>query len=292
MDLKQLEYFVTTVNEGNISKAAQRLHVSQPPLSTQLKLLEEELGVILFDRGARSIRLTDAGKIFFDRAAAILNMADSAVKEMQDLRLDGKGTLHLGLISSAGPYIMEKIKTFNRVHPDIVFQVYEANTYELIELIHSGVIELSALRTPFNQEGLEIQFIHSEAVAAIGKEVFFEGMADEIYLEDLKDKPLILYRRWQQIIIGMFKEKGIYPHILSINDDARTTLQWAKEGMGIGLVPEYLCNEHKDGIVKRKILAGNTLDTELVIVRKKEKGSISSKIADEFMKHCILKSES
>ncbi len=291
MDLKQLEYFVTTVKEGNISKAAQRLHISQPPLSTQLKLLEEELGVILFDRGARSIRLTDAGKIFFDRAASILNMADSAVKEMHDLRLDGKGTLRLGLISSAGPYIMEKIKTFHIEHPDIIFQVYEANTYELIELIHSGVIEVSALRTPFNKEGLEIKYIHSEAVAAIGKESFFEGMADEIYLEELKEKPLIIYRRWQNIIIGIFKEKGLYPHILCINDDARTTLQWAKEGMGIGLLPEYLCNENKDGIVKRRILAGNTLDTELAVVRKKGKGSITSKIAEEFMKHCTIKNE-
>ena len=74
MNLKQMEYFVAIVNEGNISTAAKSLHISQPPLSAQMKLLEDELGVVLFERGSRSIFLTEAGKIFYEKALHILHL--------------------------------------------------------------------------------------------------------------------------------------------------------------------------------------------------------------------------
>ena len=74
MDIRKLQYFTAIVDEGSITGAAKRLHMSQPPLSTQMKLLEEELGVILFDRGSRNIQLTDAGKLLYNRAHAILEL--------------------------------------------------------------------------------------------------------------------------------------------------------------------------------------------------------------------------
>lgn len=81
MELRQLSYFTTIVNEGNISQAAKKLNISQPPLSHQMKLLEEELGVTLFERGSRRIRLTPAGKTFYDRALAILDLSQAARTE-------------------------------------------------------------------------------------------------------------------------------------------------------------------------------------------------------------------
>lgn len=78
MELRQLSYFTTIVNEGNISQAAKKLNISQPPLSHQMKLLEAELGVTLFERGSRRIRLTPAGKTFYDRALAILDLSQAA----------------------------------------------------------------------------------------------------------------------------------------------------------------------------------------------------------------------
>ena len=84
MDFKQLTYFVSTVQEGNISKAAEKLNISQPPLSTKLKELENELGVILFERGSRKIELTQAGRIFYARATSILEQMAIAKKELED----------------------------------------------------------------------------------------------------------------------------------------------------------------------------------------------------------------
>ena len=81
MNFKQLEYFVAVADAGSISSAARSLHISQPPLSTQMHLLEEELGQSLFERGSRSIKLTDAGRFFYERAQSILDMAEGTRKE-------------------------------------------------------------------------------------------------------------------------------------------------------------------------------------------------------------------
>ena len=86
MNLKQMEYFVAIVNEGNISAAAKSLHISQPPLSAQMKLLEDEMGVVLFERGSRSIFLTEAGKVFYEKALHILHLTTAVSDELQQIK--------------------------------------------------------------------------------------------------------------------------------------------------------------------------------------------------------------
>ena len=92
MDLRQLSYFTAIVDEGSISAAAKKLHISQPPLSNQMKSLEAELGVTLFERGLRSITLTDAGKLMYERANTILDMASAAKMEIDSLGNGLRGT--------------------------------------------------------------------------------------------------------------------------------------------------------------------------------------------------------
>ena len=92
MNLKQLEYFIAIADGGSISAAARSLHISQPPLSTQMHLLEDELGQILFDRGPRSIRLTEAGRLFYERAQNILDMAAAAKKDLEQLGQGAAGS--------------------------------------------------------------------------------------------------------------------------------------------------------------------------------------------------------
>ena len=105
MELRQLSYFATIVNEGNISQAAKKLNISQPPLSHQMKLLESELGVTLFERGSRRIRLTPAGKTFYDRALAILDLSQAARTELTAQKQEIQGVVRLGIISSAVEFV-------------------------------------------------------------------------------------------------------------------------------------------------------------------------------------------
>lgn len=273
MDIKQLTYFITIVEEGTITHAANKLHMAQPPLSTQLKLLEDELGIKLIERGARKIKLTDAGKILYKRAKHILEITTSTTKEIEEFRKGIQGTLRLGTISSSGTVLLSKrIIEFNKKYPNIKFEIHEGNTYELIEKINSGIIEVGIVRTPFNSQNFECLFLETEPmVAVMSYDYNFESQQEEILLEDLKDMPLILYRRFEKILLTEFEDLGLEPNIFCINDDARTTILWARAGLGIGIVPESAINFDFMDNIKYKEINKDTLRTQISAIWIKER---------------------
>lgn len=151
MDIRQLRYFITIAEEGNITKAARRLHIAQPPLSQQLKLLEEELGVKLVERGSRQIQLTDAGKILRHRAEQVVELVDSTIKELKDFNEGLQGTLSVGTVPSSGSTLLpERIYNFHENYPGVSFQIWEGDTYRILDLLNNGVIEIGIVRTPIN----------------------------------------------------------------------------------------------------------------------------------------------
>ncbi len=273
MDIKQLTYFVTIVEEGTITHAANKLHMAQPPLSTQLKLLEDELGIKLIERGARKIKLTDAGKILYKRAKHILEITTSTTKEIEEFRKGIQGTLRLGTISSSGTVLLSKrIIEFNKKYPNIKFEIHEGNTYELIEKINSGIIEVGIVRTPFNSQNFECLFLETEPmVAVMSHDYNFKSQKDEILLDDLKDMPLIIYRRFEKILLAEFQELGLEPNIFCVNDDARTTILWARAGLGIGIVPESAINFDFMDNLKYKEINKDTLRTQISAIWIKER---------------------
>lgn len=155
MDIKQLKYFYVIAEEGQITSAAKRLHLSQPPLSYQLKNLEDELGVKLVERGSRNIKLTDAGLILYKRAKQILSLTKSTVDELKDFNQGTQGTLSIGTVSSSGASLLDsRLSIFHDKYPFINFEIYEGNTYELLEALTKGIIEIAIVRTPFNNSGI------------------------------------------------------------------------------------------------------------------------------------------
>ena len=139
MDLRQLRYFVTVVEEGQITAAARQLHMAQPPLSQQIQLLEKELGVDLFIREHRHMELTEVGKLLYERARQILNLSDSARREIRDFKQGLKGTLHIGTVSSSGSVILSSaMRDFHHHHEGVHFEIYDGNTFEVIDMLHKG----------------------------------------------------------------------------------------------------------------------------------------------------------
>ncbi|MCB7062275.1 LysR family transcriptional regulator [Enterocloster citroniae] len=274
MNLKQMEYFITIVNEGSISAAAKSLHISQPPLSTQMKLLEEELGVTLFQRGSRSIILTEAGKLFYDRAQGILDMTGAARQELEQMGRGLHGALRLGMISSVETEaIINRITAFRTQHPGVNFCIYEGNTYQLMDKLNTGLIEAAIVRTPFPEESYDCLYLAEEPMMAVGMAKHFpDPHADSISLGQLAACPLIIYRRWENVLNHML------PHnrqdYLCVNDDARTSLSWADTGIGIAITPASIARCTRPGMLLKSITTPG-FSSHITLIRRKH-GTMSA----------------
>lgn len=249
MDIKQLHYFTTVVEEKTVTAAAEKLHMTQPPLTMQLHALESELGCKLFERKGRTLSLTDAGQHMYRRALEIIGMCDNAQREMKDYRNGTVGTLRIGVISSVQGTLFTKIlKEYHDRYPNIKISVFSANTYQLLEKLQNREIDTAITRTPFSAAKLHAEYIRTEEIHAIGKSEFFGKAAaggTDITLAELARLPLIIYRRWQKVIESVFESAGLSPNICCVNDDARMTLLLALNGLGVGLLhPSAIPSEY------------------------------------------------
>ncbi len=239
MTLEQLRYFAAAVEEGTISGAARRLHVSQPPVSLQIRNLEAECGVRLFERGARRLMLTEAGKLLYRHAEGILEMVETAGRDMRDVRAGRRGGLRLGVVSSGtcGEFI-RGVERFRRARPEVRFQIRDGDTYALLDALEKRRIELAVVRTPFPPEGLDSVLLRTDGIVAAGRPELLPGPAGAaVSLRELAELPLVVYRRWERILREAFEAEALRPDFFCVNDDARTSLQWASAGLGVALVP-------------------------------------------------------
>lgn len=239
MELRQLRYFLAIAEEKQITAAARRLHIAQPPLSYQLRQLEEELGVPLVRRGPRFLTLTGAGELLRQKAEQILSLTESAESEISNVGRGLSGTLTIGTISSSGGIIPDRrTLDFARQFPGIRFEIHEGNTYTVLEMLQKGIVELGIVRTPFQQEMFHYRYTPAEPmVAVMTRENLCGRAAGHIGLEELANVPLIIYRRFETLVGEAFAKADAAPRFLCKNDDARTTIQWACAGLGVGLVP-------------------------------------------------------
>lgn len=153
MELKQLYYFVTIAEEGSVSGAARKIHMSQPPLSTQIKNLEEELHTTLLIRQGRGIRLTKDGEILYQYAKKMLAM-DSDIHQRLKQHSHAPEPISMGVISSYECDAFYKgLDQFHQQYPHIPLILHEANTYDLLDQLHEGTISLALIRTPLSGSG-------------------------------------------------------------------------------------------------------------------------------------------
>ena len=245
MDIRQLIYFATIVEEGSISAAAKKLHLSQPPLSYQLKLLEEELHLQLLQRGARGVQLTEAGKVLYKRAQGILELTERTQKELQAMAGGFAGTLHIGTVSSSGASLLDwRIPAFHEQYPQIGFAIHEGNTFELMEMLESGLIELAVVRTPFHDEQVDCRYLQQEPMIAAGiPSLFPAGTADSALKSFQKRHKLkadgeLNDATYHKLTWEAFAKEGVSPQIFCLADDARTALMWAEAELGVAIVPQ------------------------------------------------------
>lgn len=273
IDIKQLIYFLAIAEEGSITKAADRLHMAQPPLSKQLKMLENELNVNLVERNTRNLRITEAGKRLQYRAKQILDLTETTIKELKDYDGGIHGMLRIGTIASAGDTLLPaKAFSFHQKYPNIRFQIKESNTQEILDMLKNGLIDIGIVRTPIDSEYYDsILFPDEPMVAATIGTPFWNQDQPSITVAELAGKPLLVLNRYENMIIKSCQKAGFEPEIVGKIDDTRSIILWANTGMGIAIVqrdwPELLNNND----LKYKEIAEPLLFTQTAIVWMKNR---------------------
>ena len=267
MDFKQLEYFKAIVEEGTISAAARRLHMSQPPLSYQMKMLEEELQVQLFSRGTKRITLTEAGKVLYARAGILLTMTDITRREVA--RAGQAVTLHLGMTPSTVSMMAEIIAAFSRVYPEIYFDIHEGSTYILKNQLENRAVDVTTLRTPISLNNCQHRVLVRESLVAIGVSECMPSGQSTMTLQQLSAEKLILSHRYREYLLRAFEKESLTCDIYYECADARTAMSLAENGVGVAILPAST-----SGLTKKMTVCtieNADLMTELLLVWRNEK---------------------
>ena len=241
MNLRVLNYFVIVADEGSITKAAHRLHVSQPPLSKQLKEMEEELGVQLFVRSPNGVELTDAGRYLRNRAALIMEMVDKTESELKAMASQARRIVSIGCVPSVTETILSKwIVHCRNYDPDIDYNIFEGDTTAIMDLLDTDRIDLGIVRLPVDTQRYNYKRLDSDQTYAVMADTYpalSRTQNDEIHFQDLIQEKLILPTR-QQAVLPLTEDTQNKLRIICKCHSISQTMVMAKEGLGIGIVPE------------------------------------------------------
>ena len=267
MEIKDMRAFYAIVEEGNISHAAQRLDIAQPALSRQMKRLETSLGVQLFERGSRRIRLTDAGRVMYSRVEHILGMVDGTVREITEIGSGVAGSIRLGTITTSGAMLLpELISEFHSRYPNVTYQIWEAEGARILELLDNRVIEIGITRTQVDSKVYESIVLPNEPLVLImNKEQEIGADQEQVRMDELRDVPIIIPLRWQSVFVANCRKLGFEPHIVCVSDSIVQDLLLAKMGMGMALLPVSSKTLLTDGNLIYKKLVEPEMITHTVI---------------------------
>jgi LysR family transcriptional regulator, salicylic acid-responsive activator of bsdBCD len=291
IDIKQLKYFLTIVEEGQITRAAKKLHMAQPPLSQQLKQLEETLGVILLERNGRKLELTEAGKILYQKAKHLLQQLDETILEVKETDHGMRGVLSIGCVKSCFSYIPKTIRLFQQTFPNVKFHIREGDTFLISEFLKNREIEIGIVRLPINSEDYEIIQLPSDPFVAVMPKNW-NDVGHPIQMKDMKDIPLLLLHRISgkgqyEIVVNECKRHGFEPNIVCECPDVTILLSLVAAGVGATIVPKSAVTLFQIPEITVLEIADSSIKAEAAIIF--EKNRYLSKSAVHFLD--MLKSD-
>jgi DNA-binding transcriptional LysR family regulator len=248
MELRHLRYFVAVAEEQNVTRAAARLHVSQPPLSRQIRDLEAELGVALFEHSAKAVRLTEAGRVFLTEARAALQRVDDAVQTVKAVANGQCGEIHVGYAPSlAVEFLPRTLRFFQEASPGVRVQLHDLSTQEMLRGMRDGklhvalLVQLSAMATA----GLVFEELQRHAVCVAMHPAHPLARARKVGLEQVAKERLIAftladYPEHHAWIADLFAPPIRPPQIVEEHDSATSLIAAVEAGRGVALVSQRL----------------------------------------------------
>ncbi|WP_147822517.1 LysR substrate-binding domain-containing protein [Salidesulfovibrio onnuriiensis] len=246
MELRHLKYFVAVAEELHFGRAARRLHIAQPPLSQQIRQLEDELGIRLLERTSRKVGLTSEGELFLDEARKVLAGLDRAVERVRNMAHGGEGNLSIGFLGPAALSVLpEAIREFREQNPGIRLDLTSASTRDQLRMLRSGRIDVAFMRL-FGHDASEFRtrlFVSDTYMLAVPEGHRFSAL-ESVPLSELRDEPLILYPRHLEpqlfdATIACFHQAGFSPNIVQEANTEQTSMALVAAGLGCALVARF-----------------------------------------------------
>ncbi|MBD2465750.1 LysR family transcriptional regulator [Oscillatoria sp. FACHB-1407] len=287
MELRHLRYFLAVAEELNFSQAAKRLHIAQPPLSQQIRDLEDELGVQLLERNKRPLQLTNAGQIFLKEVTTILGQVDQAVRSAQRAGRGEIGRLSIAFSNAATQSILiDILRVFRERFPDIELVLHELNSFQQIQSLQANKIDAGFVYLhQLDSTNIEYRSVTKEPLIVALHEFHPLSMCDRVSLKALAHESFILPPRqlgpgFYHKIIGLCQRAGFEPHVAHEAMWLQTVLSLVAARVGVALVPISTQQLQRTGVIYRP-LQEKTFDVEMSVIWRKDDTSL---VLHEFLK--------
>lgn len=248
MELRHLRYFVAAAEAENVSRAALRLHVSQPALSRQIRDLEEELGFPLFKRSAKSVRLNAAGRIFLSEARAVLQRAEEAVSAARAIAFDDRSELHVGYAPSPTVRILPPtLRAFQEQLPKVRVRLHDLSTEEMLTGVREGTLQIAFIAQPSRAmlRGLQWEELARDPMRlAVPPHHAFANLRSVTRTQAARE-PLVAFTRkdypeYHDFLENLFAGVKVKPRIAEEHDSATSLIAAIEAGSGVAVAPQSM----------------------------------------------------
>lgn len=252
MDVRQLRYFIAIAEEENLTAAAKRLHMSQPPLSQQLAQMEEELGVPLLIRKGRRMELTEAGAELYRHALQIVRQMEESAVKVKEAGMGVRGRLRIGVNTLSVPELPGLLMDFQRAYPYVTYKIQQNETTHLCQLLRDRVIDLAFIRFPIDLSDFSVLHYQTDTFYYITSSEESRLHSEPVTLEAIRAQPLILPSTSGSglfhYIMEQFAKQNITPNVRCECSDILLLGELVEAGFGSSIVPksvfEYLQRNH------------------------------------------------
>ncbi len=272
LDIRRLRYFLVIAEELNFSRAAERLHMAQPPLSYHIKVLEERLGVQLFERMRRGVRLTDAGHLLYEEARRILIQLEQTARMVERVGAGEVGRLSIGFVPSASNAVLPPLlHHFRKRFQGVEIFLQEMRPDDVVQRLLNTTVDVGFFYLPFEEDELEFQVVSRETLIVALPEGHMLAAQETIDLQSLEEEAFILPMRYKMPglhmkVIETCRAAGFVP--CAVQKDVwliQTIVGLVAGGTGVALVPSSALSLPRQGVVYRQV-RGTTATAEMAAV--------------------------
>jgi len=275
-EISQLRCFVAVGDELHFGRAAERLNMTQPPLSRQIRLLEHQVGTPLLERTSRAVRFTAAGKVFAGEATRILRLAEEAATTARRIAKGEKGSIAIGFTAAFGYGLLPAmVRQLHELVPDITLTLKEMVTGEQLEALDNGQLDVGLMRPHPPHGGLETVLLAREGLMLAIPETQSKSWPTEPTLSCLHAKPFIAYSPYEanyfyQLVQSCLDREGVQPDIVDHVPQIHTMLALVDSGIGVALIPETATRLRFEGVLLRRMATKPQRPVEMVFCYRKD----------------------